>query len=106
MTGQEVNRMTVVTDCAEWGTALRDARRAKGWTQAELARRMGVGRKWVISAEAGSPTAHVDLFLTACAYLDILVDLVPDPTAQSREAIIDPSGTGPFRLPDVQEEHR
>lgn len=36
------------------GTAVRALRRRRGLTQAELARRAGVSREWVIAVEAGS----------------------------------------------------
>ncbi|MCG2798169.1 MAG: helix-turn-helix domain-containing protein [Cellulomonas sp.] len=35
------------------GTAVRALRRRRGLTQAELARRAGVSREWVITVEAG-----------------------------------------------------
>ncbi|MDR1187365.1 MAG: helix-turn-helix domain-containing protein [Bifidobacteriaceae bacterium] len=75
-------------DAAQWGRVLRTARLDKGWTQAELAARMGVNRKWVMAVEGGAPTARLQWVLDACDHLGLLVDLVPDPFLTDRRAIV------------------
>jgi HTH-type transcriptional regulator/antitoxin HipB len=47
-------------------------------TQAELAAAVDVSRQWVIAAEAGAPTARIDLMLDALRAVDLTVDIVPD----------------------------
>lgn len=47
----------------EIGAAITQARLDKGWTQQELATRVGVSRQWINSAEAGSPNARIGLIL-------------------------------------------
>jgi transcriptional regulator with XRE-family HTH domain len=80
-----------VTNAAQWGLAIRQARRAKGWTQAELAGRIGANRKWVIAVESGSLAVRADLLVAACDHLDLLVDLVPDAWVNLRDAVLGPA---------------
>jgi len=44
-------------------------------SQAELARRAGVSRKWVSEFEAGKPTAEFGLLLRVLAELGLVLDL-------------------------------
>jgi y4mF family transcriptional regulator len=53
-----------VRDATDLGAAIRAARRARGLTQAELAKRAGVGRQWLVTVERGHPRAEFGL-LTA-----------------------------------------
>jgi len=41
----------------------RDRRSALGWSQAQLAAKVGVGREWIIQFEKGKPTAEWGLVL-------------------------------------------
>nr|WP_306238784.1 helix-turn-helix domain-containing protein [Ornithinimicrobium sp. HY1745] len=59
---------------------LREARKAKGWTQQDLAEMAGVTRQWVIGIEAGAPTARVGLVLDVLRCVDLLVDIMSDDT--------------------------
>lgn len=64
------------------GQSIRIAREQRGWTQAELARRVGVSRQWIISLEQGSPNARLGLVLSTLGHLDLTIDLrhsPPDP---------------------------
>jgi y4mF family transcriptional regulator len=61
------------------GTYLRDRRRAAGLTQADLASRAGVSRRWLSDLEAGKPTAEVGLVFKVIAALDMILDLQPLP---------------------------
>jgi HTH-type transcriptional regulator/antitoxin HipB len=78
----------LLVNAAQWGRILRAARVDKGWTQAELAARMGVNRKWVIAVEAGSPTARVQWVMEACDHLGLLIDIVHDPFLADRQAML------------------
>lgn len=73
----------------ELGTAVRDARRLRGWTQAELARRAGVSRQWVVALEKGKNTLELGAVLAAVTALDLVLDLTdPErkPTHDGRPA--------------------
>jgi HTH-type transcriptional regulator/antitoxin HipB len=64
---------------------VRDARRRVGMTQADLASRAGVTRRWLSSLEGGK--AHVDLGLVLATVEALAVEL--------DAAIPQPGGTGP-----------
>ncbi len=49
--------MREVYDLAGLGRSIRALRRAKGWTQAELAAWLGVNRQTVIALERGGPVS-------------------------------------------------
>lgn len=52
------------------GALLRESRRKAGLGQAELARRIGVSRQWVVEVERGKPRAEMGLVLRALNTLD------------------------------------
>lgn len=83
----------IVSSAEDLGALLRQARRDKGWTQQQLAAAVGVTRQWVIGAEAGAPTARLDLYLDALRCVDLLIDVVPDEDSQDvLDAIMGPAG--------------
>lgn len=47
------------------GALLRESRKKTGLGQAELARRIGVSRQWVVEVERGKPRAEMGLVLRA-----------------------------------------
>lgn len=47
------------------GALLRESRKQAGLGQAELARRIGVSRQWVVEVERGKPRAEMGLVLRA-----------------------------------------
>ena len=51
--------------------AVRGRRKDLGISQAELARRAGVSRKWIYEFEAGKPTAEFGLLLRVLDELDL-----------------------------------
>ncbi len=55
--------------------AVRGRRRDLGLTQAELAVRAGVSRKWVYEFEAGKPTAELRLILRTLDVLGLTLEL-------------------------------
>lgn len=93
--------MTVVPsaplpDIRAFGAAVRDARAAAGWTQAELASRAGVSRQFVINLERGNgPRAElmrVFAVLRALGLAVALVDAVepaPAPTGGGLDGLLD-----------------
>jgi len=59
------------------GHLVRDARKMRGWTQQDLARRLNVHQPWISSIENGKDTASIGLVLRLIGILDI--DLAPIP---------------------------
>lgn len=70
----------IVRTARDLGAAVRDARLRQGWTQAELADRVGVSRQWVISLERGKASAELGPALRTVAALGMVADLVVAPT--------------------------
>ncbi|WP_127500024.1 helix-turn-helix domain-containing protein [Actinoplanes solisilvae] len=66
-------------ETADLGRYLRDRRRAAAMTQAQLATRAGVSRRWVTGLEAGKPTAEVGLVLKVVSALGLVLDVRPEP---------------------------
>ena len=73
----------LVRTVRDLGAAVRDARLRLGWTQAELATRIGASRQWVISLERGKATAELGVALRAIAALGLVAELVDAPTEQA-----------------------
>lgn len=71
----------MVRTARDLGAAVRDARLGRGWTQAELAGRIGTSRQWLISFERGKSAAQVGTVLKALAVLGVVADIVPAPSA-------------------------
>ncbi|WP_246169274.1 helix-turn-helix transcriptional regulator [Actinotalea subterranea] len=64
----------------EIGAALRDARAAKGWTQAHLAEAAGVSRQLVVGVERGKrPGTELSRVLSIARALGLGVALTPLP---------------------------
>ena len=53
------------------GLVIRDRRRKLGLSQAELARKVGAGRQWVVAIERGRPRAELGLVLRTLSALGI-----------------------------------
>lgn len=60
----------------ELGRQLASLRAQEGLTQAQLAKRAGVSRRWLIQVEAGHPGAQVDKLFAVLAVLGVHADLV------------------------------
>jgi HTH-type transcriptional regulator / antitoxin HipB len=79
--------------------AIRGRRTDLGMSQAELAKRTGVSRKWIYEFEAGKPTAELGLLLRVLDALGLGIELTPsDCAADAAQATVD--------LDAVIEEHR
>ena len=64
----------------ELGAALRDARTAKGWTQAHLAQTAGVSRQLVVDVERGKrPGVELSRVLAIARALDLSLALTALP---------------------------
>ncbi|ROQ16759.1 y4mF family transcriptional regulator [Curtobacterium sp. PhB172] len=56
------------------GDAVHERRVELGWSQGELAQRMGVSRRWVNEFENGKGTAQLRLALDALTVLGLVLD--------------------------------
>jgi transcriptional regulator with XRE-family HTH domain len=59
------------------GTLVRDRRREIGWSQTELARRIGTSRSWVSEVENGKAGVEAGLALKALLALGLVLDVRP-----------------------------
>jgi HTH-type transcriptional regulator / antitoxin HipB len=70
--------------------AIRGRRTDLGMSQAELAKRTGVSRKWIYEFEAGKPTAEFGLLLRVLDALGLGIALAAsDRTADAAQATVD-----------------
>jgi y4mF family transcriptional regulator len=77
---------------------VRGRRKDLGLSQAELADRAGVSRKWIYQFEAGKPTAELRLILRVLDALGLVLDV----TSDDQSATDQPTGD----LDALIEEHR
>ena len=64
----------IIRTATDVGHLIRDQRRVAKLTQAQLARRVGVSRKWIIDIEGGKRTAELSLALRTLHALGIDLD--------------------------------
>jgi HTH-type transcriptional regulator/antitoxin HipB len=76
-------RISTIRDVA---VTVRGRRTDLGLSQAELARRAGVSRKWISEFEAGKPTAEFGLVIRVLDELGIALDLVSSENAPPSRA--------------------
>jgi HTH-type transcriptional regulator / antitoxin HipB len=67
----------------DFAAAVRGRRRDLGMSQAELAARAGVSRKWIYEFEAGKPKAELGLILRVMDALGIQLELSLDEQARA-----------------------
>jgi transcriptional regulator with XRE-family HTH domain len=94
-------RQRSIRSVQELGTAIRDARLDRGLTQAELARRSGVSREWIVGVERGRrPRAELSRVLAVLSALDEPLAMgSPAPTSDRGG----PRPAGEFRTPSTNE---
>ena len=63
------------------GLLIRERRKKLGLDQAELAKKVGVSRLWVIEFEKGKPRAEVGLVIRTLLALDLALDVATEPSA-------------------------
>jgi len=93
--GGERMKIKSIRDLA---AAVRGRRRDLGLTQAELAMRAGVSRKWVYEFEAGKPAAELRLILRVIDVLGLTLELGHQDDTRSTSTHAD--------LDSLIEEHR
>jgi len=64
-----------ISDTAGLGSIVRDARRALGLTQPDLALSAGVGVRFLVDLEKGKPTAQIGKVLQVLAALGVEIGL-------------------------------
>ncbi len=69
----------VIRNARDLATLARSTRLARGLTQEDVARRVGVSRVWLGAVERGKPTAQIDLVLRLLRVLDIELRADPRP---------------------------
>lgn len=87
----EATRFQVpLNDAGEFGAFIRRARERAGLTQAALAERAEVSRKWLSEAENGKPTAEIGLVLAVVRQLGFVIraDEAPEPSVDV-DALLD-----------------
>lgn len=72
-----VAKDTTIRLTRELGDALRAERRKRGWTQAELARRAGIGRQKIIEVEQGKPGVALAAYAATMEALDLAPTVKP-----------------------------
>jgi HTH-type transcriptional regulator/antitoxin HipB len=55
----------------DFGKAIRKERKAKGWTQVDLAVRAGTGERFIVELEAGKPSCQLDKVLQVARTLNM-----------------------------------
>lgn len=71
----DIEVMMLVRTPQDIGALLRERRQKAGLDQAELARRVGVSRQWLVEVERGKPRAEIGLVLRALNVLDIPLEV-------------------------------
>jgi HTH-type transcriptional regulator / antitoxin HipB len=87
-----------VRSIRDLAAAARGRRLDLGLNQAELAKRAGVSRKWLVEFEAGKPSAELGLAMRVLDELGLALDITDEADGTS------PGGT--VDLDTVLEEHR
>jgi HTH-type transcriptional regulator / antitoxin HipB len=79
-----------IADPQTLGAAIREARTARGWTQAELAHRAGVSRPFVLELERGGRSrAELARVLAVIRALGKAISLVDDRRPGSFDDVLD-----------------
>jgi HTH-type transcriptional regulator/antitoxin HipB len=69
------------------GSAIRDRRQQLNLDQSDLAKQVGVSRKWIIDAEKGKPRAEIGLILRTLDVLGLRLSLEPGQLLLSGEGM-------------------
>lgn len=88
-----------ITSWTKLGGLLRDARKAQGLTQAELAERAGVARSWLARVEAGHRGAEFETLLRLLDALGMNLTLTP-PAQPAQRTQTGPASSKPPREPE------
>lgn len=81
----------LVRSPAEFGHLARDARHRLALTQAQLAERVGVSRKWIVDLEAGKRTTDLSLVLRTLNVLGFELDVRARTGSPALDALVRPT---------------
>jgi len=79
------NKTMKITDSKSLGNAVREARRALGVTQDQLALTSGTNRRFIIELEQGKPTAQIGKVLQVLRTLGCSLDLTMPTTSREKD---------------------
>jgi len=68
------------------GAIIRERRRKLGLDQGALARRVGVGREWIVDVEKGKPRAGIELVLRTLTVLGLSLGVSEKPAPRAGKA--------------------
>ena len=91
-----------VRSVKELGSLVRERRKDLGWSQQELASRVGVQRLWVSQFEGGKTTAHIGLVMRTLRALDLAISVSAEGEITTSSL---PGGTRTIDLSDLVGEH-
>ena len=74
---------------ADLGALIRERRRKLGLDQGALAKRVGVGREWIVDVEKGKPRAGVELVLRTLTALGLSLKVSERAKPRGTKAEID-----------------
>lgn len=57
----------------DFGSAVRESRKALGWTQTELAARSGTGERFIVELESGKPSCQLEKALIVARTVGIAI---------------------------------
>ncbi|MFF5296961.1 helix-turn-helix domain-containing protein [Paractinoplanes globisporus] len=85
-----------LSSAQDLGRYVRDRRRAAGLSQADLAARATVSRRWLSDLELGKPTVELGLVFKVTSALGLYVDCRPEPEPEiDLDAYLDSLGGEP-----------
>lgn len=87
----------IVRTPSDLGRLIRERRKMLGLDQAELAKKVGVSRLWVIEFEKGKPRAEIGLVMRTLLALDLQLDVATEPAA----APVKKRRAGAIAVPDI-----
>jgi len=73
----------IVRSVKDLGALVRDRRNHLGWSQSELASKIGVQRLWVSQFEAGKTSAHIGLVMRTLRALEMELRVGATPSSTS-----------------------
>jgi len=69
----------IVDSALTLGDLVHERRKARGWSQGDLAQRMGVSRRWVNEFENGKGSAQLRLAYDALTVLGVVLEARAEP---------------------------
>ena len=71
-----------VNTAKDLSAVIRDRRKSRGWTQANLAKRIGVYQRDISNYEAKPETVSVEMLIKLCAALDLKLTIDNQPNKE------------------------